>query len=111
MHAGERRTHAGEVVPPIVIAEDRPGSERGLKPRQFGRPQRIGNRLELEMPVPSLEIAKQHDEVGLQSLRRVDDALNVRQRHVGTAGMQVGDHRDGKFAAARASAAASAHSA
>ena len=48
LHAGERAAHAGKIVPPIVIAEDRPGSERRLKPRQFGRPQRIGDRLPLE---------------------------------------------------------------
>ena len=48
LHAGERAAHAGKIVPPIVIAEDRPGAERRLKPRQFGGPNRIGDRLGLE---------------------------------------------------------------
>ena len=71
LHVGERAAHAVEVVPPIVIAEDRPGSERSLEPRQFGRPDRIGDRLGLEA-VPRYEIAEQDDEIGLQRIGGVD---------------------------------------
>ena len=95
-HVGERAAHACKIVPPIVIAEDRPDAERRAKPRQLGRPQRIVDRLDLEL-VPRLEIAEQHDEVGLQRVRGVDNVRDVRQRHVRAAGMQVGDHRDGEL--------------
>ena len=37
----------------------------------------------------------------MQIIRRIDDAADVLERHVGTAGMEVGDDRDGELAAAR----------
>ena len=96
----ERAAHAFKIVPPIVIAEDRPGAERRFEPRQFGRPDPHRRPARLEL-VPGLEIAEQHDEVGAQRVGRIDDVADVRQRHIGTAGMQVGDHRDGELAAGR----------
>ena len=36
-----------------------------------------------------------------QIIGGVDDAADVLERHVGTAGMEVGDHRDGELASPR----------
>src|SRR5271154_2854580 len=84
--AGQRAAHAMKVMPPIVIAKDRPGSERSIEPRQFAGPDRIDDWFGLE-PVPRGEIAEQYDEVGLQAICGVDHLANMRQRHVWTAGM------------------------
>ena len=56
---GKRAAHAFEIVPPIVIAEDRPAAERRLESRQFGRPVGVGDGRRLER-IPGPEIAKQH---------------------------------------------------
>ena len=79
VHVGERAAHAVKIVPPVVIAEDRPGAERRFEPRQFGSPVRIGDRLDLEL-IPRLEIAEQHDQVGLQRIGGIDDMPDVRQQ-------------------------------
>ncbi len=41
----ERRPDAGDVVPPVVIAEDRPDPEPRPQARQLGRPHRMWNPL------------------------------------------------------------------
>ncbi len=81
-HVGERAAHGGKVVPPIVVAENRPSSERRLKPRQLGRPGGVGHALGRE-PVPRSEVSEQNDQIGFQSVGRIDDPANVRQRHTG----------------------------
>ena len=91
---------AMSVVPPVVIAEDRPDAERRMQPCQFGAPERIVDRLD-RIFVPGFEIAEQDDEVGPQRIRGVDDARDLRQRDVRSAGMQVGDHRDGELLSRR----------
>ena len=100
VHAGERAAHAVEVVPPIVIAEDRPGAERRTETREFGRPERVRHALGRE-PVPGDEIAEQDNEIGLQPIGGVDHVANVRERHVGPAGVEVRDHRNRELAARR----------
>jgi hypothetical protein len=92
----ECAAHAMQIVPPIVIAEDRPDAERRAKPAELTRPQRIVDRHEVEL-VKRLEIAEQHDSVAVQRVRGVDNVRDVRQRHVRAAGIQVGDHRDGEL--------------
>ena len=104
--AGKRTAYAAQIVPPVVIAEDRPDAERRMEPGKFARPERIVDRLDLVF-VPGFEIAEQHDEVGVQRIRRIDDAGDLRQRDMRTAGMQVGDHRDRELAVPQASSAAS----
>ncbi len=89
-----------QVVPPIVIAEDRPGAERRRKPRQLRRPDRIGHLREGEA-VRGDEVAEQQHDVGLQRARPIDNAADVFELHVGTAGVQIGDHGDGELAARR----------
>ena len=97
---GERIADPGEIVPPIVIAEDGPNSERSVKPRQFGRPDRIGDSL-VRKPVRRDIIAEQNDKIGAQQIGGIDHLPNVRQPHVGSAGVKIGDHRDGQLAANR----------
>ncbi len=99
-HARERAAHTRYVMPPIVIAEDRPDAERRGEPRKLGRPYRIGNTLGHE-PVRRDEVAQDHDEVGPQGVRGIDDVTNMRKRHVRAAGMDVGDHRDRQRVASR----------
>ena len=94
------RSDADEIVPPIVIAEDRPNSERSFEPRQFGRPDRIGDPL-IRKAVGRDVVAEQNDKIGAQQIGGIDDLPNVRQRHVRSAGVKVGDHRDGQLAARR----------
>ena len=40
-------------------------------------------------------------DIGLQRARPVDNAADVFELHVGTAGMEIGDHGDGELAARR----------
>ncbi len=39
-------------------------------------------------------IAEDDHQVGIERLRRVDHLAHAREPHIGTAGMQVGDHGD-----------------
>ena len=73
-----------------------------VQPRQFAGPDRMRHALGHEA-VRGEIVAEQHDQVGLQRVGRVDRPADVRQPHVGPAGMQVGDHRDGELAALAAS--------
>ena len=75
---GEHAAHGLEVVPPVVIAEDRPHPERRLEPRQFVRQLSIGQALGLE-PVPRDIIAEQHHEIGLRPL-----AVSITRRTCGS---------------------------
>ncbi len=40
-------------------------------------------------------IAQHHDQIGLERLRGIDDLAHARNAHIGAAGMDIGDDRDG----------------
>ena len=44
-------------------------------------------------------VAQHNHDVGFQGIRGVDDALHLRQPHIRTAGMQIGNDRNGELAA------------
>ena len=92
--------HAGKIVPPVVIAEDRPGAERGVKPRQFHRPLDLRHLLGGEAVARDI-VAEKDDEIRFQAIGGIDDLANVLQHHVRSAGMQIGDHGDGELAVFR----------
>ncbi len=75
-----------------MIAEDRPHAERGGEAREFAGPDFGGNLLGDE-PMMGNVIAEQDHEVGSQRIGRVDHAADVLDRHVGAAGMDIGDRR------------------
>ena len=90
--------------PPVVIAENRVHAERRIQPRQFGGPDRRRNRLG-------------HESDGWRRNRRAAARCRTAARstvstisrmrsipHIGTAGMQIGDHRDGQLLAGRPAA-------
>ena len=83
-----------------MVAEDRPGAERRRKPRKFGRPDSVGHTLAHD-PIRRGVIAEQDDDIGFQRVGGIDHVANVRERHIRTTGMQVGDHGHGKLAARR----------
>ena len=81
-----------------------------LQPRQFGGPIGSATGLVLNwyqaLKSPSSTMRSDRNAFAVSTI-----AADVRQRHVGAAGMQVGDHRDGELAVRRASRAASARKA
>ena len=83
-----------------MIAEDCPSAERRLEPRQLRGPDRIGNLGDGEA-VRGDEVAEQQHDVGFERARPIDNAADVFELHVGTAGVQIGDHGDGELAARR----------
>jgi hypothetical protein len=75
---------------PVVVAENRPRPQRGGEAGEFAGPN-VGRNALGDKPVVSDVIAEQHDEVGRKSIRIVDDAANMLDRHVWAAGMDIGD--------------------
>jgi hypothetical protein len=96
----KRAADVGNFVPPIVVAEDRPRTERRADPRQFARPDRVRNAL-IHKTVCRGVIAEQDDKVGFQSTGGICHAANVGQCHVRAAGVEVRDDGHGKLAARR----------
>ena len=69
-----------EIVPPVVIAEDRPHAERRPQPCR-ARPPTPDRRHVLGDEAKGRDIvAEQHDDVGVQRVRGIDDVLDVRER-------------------------------
>jgi hypothetical protein len=93
VHIGQSAADVGNIVPPIMVAQYRPGSERRGKPRKFGCPRRVGN--SCREAVCRGVIAQQNDDVGFQGVGGVDDTADMQQRHVRSAGVNVGDDGDG----------------
>jgi len=86
---------AGDVEPPVVVAEDRPDAEPRLEAGERGGPHRVRNALGDE-PMGGEIVAQHDDQVGLEPLRGVDHFAHARQSHVRSAGMDVGDRGDGE---------------
>ena len=59
----QSRARAGDVVPPVVIAEDGMNAKRRAQPRQFRRPGG-GRHMLGDETMRGEEIAEQHDEIG-----------------------------------------------
>jgi hypothetical protein len=72
----ERAAHRAETIPPVMIAEDRPHSERGPEACKFAGPDRRRNVLGDE-PMVGDVIAEQDDEVGRKRVGGVDGAFRL----------------------------------
>jgi len=81
------------VVPPIGVAQNGVDPERGFEARQGARPIVCRND-----PIPDPRsrhvAAEENDHVGFEVVGCGNDVLDPRQRHVGLAGVQIGDDRD-----------------
>jgi len=89
----ESRAHAGAVVAPVVVAEDRDDPERRpqpAEPRRHGRRRDARSEADLGIDV----VAEQQDEVRRRRVHRGGDALDPLLADVRRAGVQVGDERD-----------------
>ena len=95
---GQRGTHAIDVVPPVVIAEDGINAERRLEAGKLGRPGRVRHPLGDET-MGGEKVAQHHDKIGVESLRGIDHLRNARDAHVGSARMQVGNDGDAEAVA------------
>jgi hypothetical protein len=86
-------TLRGGIVPPIVVSENRKGTERRLEAThhvgEIAHRDGAGDEA-----VPGRVIAEQEDEIGLERVRGVHDSRHAIERHVGLAPMHVGDDRD-----------------
>ena len=83
----------GPVHPIVVIAHDGMDAERCLEAREHLGP--FARRNDARDLVNTRDIvAEQHDDIGVERIGAIDDALDPLQRHPGIAGMNVGDDGD-----------------
>ena len=99
-HGALARALGGEVVPPVVVAEDGVHAERRFELAQRLGPylRRDGAGLEL---VAGGEVAQQDDDVGFQRIGVGDDAADALGGHGRAAGVHVGDDADAEIEVAR----------
>jgi hypothetical protein len=90
----ERTAHPTQVIPPIVITEDRPGAKRCAKTREFCRPEQVLHANAREL-IAGDEIPEQDDKIGAQLVGGIHHVAHMRKQHVRSAGMKVRDHRNG----------------
>ena len=92
IHRGERGSNPGNVVPPVVIAEDGEGTEPRFEPRQLARPGRMRHALGHEVMRREI-IAEQQDEVRRKRVRNIDHLPHPLEAHIRAARMEVGNNR------------------
>jgi lipoprotein-anchoring transpeptidase ErfK/SrfK len=92
---GQRAADTPDVVPPVVVAEDRPHAKRRTQLCQFARPYIVRHTLGDE-PVGRKIVAQQDNQVGLQEISDVDHLPDLANSHVRTAGMEIGNHCNGE---------------
>ena len=90
----KRAAHAVDVVPPVVIAENRKDTERCMQTAKLARPCRVRHALGDEM-VGCEIVAQHHGEIAAKLVGGIDHLPHPVESHVGSAGVQIGDDRDG----------------
>ena len=76
-----------------MIAEDGIDAEPRLQARELGRPDRMRHPFGDET-VGGEIVAEDDHQVGAERIGGVDHLAHAGKPHIGTAGMQVGDHRN-----------------
>jgi hypothetical protein len=89
----------GEIVPPVVVAEDGMHAERRPELAEDSGPL-LGRHLARLELVARRKIAEQHDDVGGERVGLVDDGFDAVERHGGPARVHVGDDADREVEAA-----------
>ena len=92
----KRAAHAVDVVPPVVIAEDRIDAERRAQARQARPPRPVRRHSFGDETMGGEIIAEHHDEIAVERIGGIDHLAHAREPHIGAAGVQVGDDRDGQ---------------
>src|SRR5215831_8831330 len=94
----QRSTHTIDIVPPVVIAEDRIDAERRVQAGEFAGPRGVRHALS-DKAMRGKEITEHDCQITAQIIGGVDDLANPFETHIRATGVQSGNNSDGQRSA------------